>query len=163
MNELTELDSVDTQILRLLQNDARITNRELADKVGLSPSACLVRVRSLKERGIISRFVTELDLANLGRPLQALVAIRLARHARKVLDRLVEDLLELEETLALFHLSGEADYLLHLAVRDPEHLRDVVLDKLTSRAEVAQVTTSLVFEHHRGYSLQFPAIAKRKR
>lgn len=155
MDISTELDAVDRRLLALLQHDARMTNRELADTVGLSPSACLVRVRSLRERGIISRFTAELDLAILGRPLQALVSIRLARHARKVLDRLVEDLANLEETLSVFHLSGEADYMLHLAVRDPEHLRDVVLDKLTSRPEVAQVTTSLVFEHHRGSEMTF--------
>ena len=150
MNLLAELDAIDRRILALLQNDARMTNRELADTVGLSPSACLVRVRTLRERGIISRFTAELDLAKLGRPLQALVSIRLARHARPILDKLVDDLANLDETLSVFHLSGEADYMLHLAVRDPEHLRDVVLDKLTSRPEVAQVTTSLVFEHHRG-------------
>lgn len=155
MSPLTELDSIDRQLLALLQNDARTTNRELADSVGLSPSACLVRVRGLRERGIISRFVAELDLATLGRPLQALVSISLARHARTILDRLVDDLAALDETISVFHLSGEADYLLHVAVRDPEHLRDVVLDKLTSRPEVAQVTTSLVFEHHRGTALGF--------
>lgn len=153
MNLLAELDAIDRRILALLQNNARMTNRELADTVGLSPSACLVRVRTLRERGIISRFAAELDLAKLGRPLQALVSIRLARHARPILDKLVDDLANLDETLSVFHLSGEADYMLHLAVRDPEHLRDVVLDKLTSRPEVAQVTTSLVFEHHRGSAM----------
>lgn len=153
MTDIAALDSIDRQLLALLQNDARTTNRELADRVGLSPSACLVRVRALRERGIISRFAAELDLAALGRPLQALVSISLARHARAVLDRLVDDLAALDETISVFHLSGDADYLLHLAVRDPEHLRDVVLDKLTSRPEVAQVNTSLVFEHHRGTSL----------
>lgn len=149
MNEFELLDAVDKQIIAVLQDDARITNRDLADRVNLSPSAALVRVRSLRERGVITGFAAELDLARLGRPLQALVAIRLAKHARPLLDRFVEDMVSLEETISLFHLSGEADYLLHVAVADPEHLRDVVLDRLTSRPEVAQVTTSLMFEHHR--------------
>ena len=149
MYESSEIDAVDQLILRVLQDDARITNRDLAARVGLSPSASLARMRALRERGIITGFAAELDLALLGRPLQALVAIRLHTHARKLLDRFVEDLLELEETLSLFHLTGEADYLLHVAVANPEHLRDVVLDALTIRPEVAQVTTSLMFEHHR--------------
>lgn len=142
-------DAVDRHIIAVLQDDARITNRELADRVALSPSACLARVRALRERGVIMGFAAELDLALLGRPLQALVAIRLNTHDRPVLDRFVSDLVALEETLSLFHLSGEADYLLHVAVGTPDQLRDVVLDQLTVRPEVAQVTTSLMFEHHR--------------
>jgi DNA-binding Lrp family transcriptional regulator len=149
MNDFDEIDAVDQLILGVLQDDARITNRDLAQRVGLSPSASLARVRGLRERGIITGFAAELDLARLGRPLQALVAIRLHTHARALLDRFVEDLVELEETISVFHLTGEADYLLHVAVADPEHLRDVVLDRLTIRPEVAQVTTSLMFEHHR--------------
>jgi DNA-binding Lrp family transcriptional regulator len=144
-----DIDAVDQRILAVLQDDARITNRDLAARVGLSPSACLARVRGLRDRGIITGFAAELDLARLGRPLQALVAIRLHTHARAQLDRFVADLVALEETIALFHLTGEADYLLHVAVADPEQLRDVVLDHLTVRPEVAQVTTSLMFEHHR--------------
>ena len=149
MDDYEEIDAVDQRILGVLQDDARITNRDLAARVGLSPSASLARVRGLRERGIITGFAAELDLARLGRPLQALVAIRLQTHAREVLDQFVEDLVELDETISLFHLTGEADYLLHVAVADPEHLRDVVLDRLTVRPEVAQVTTSLMFEHHR--------------
>ncbi len=149
MTEYEYIDAVDQRIVGVLQDDARITNRDLAARVGLSPSASLARVRSLRERGIITGFAAELDLARLGRPLQALVAIRLHNHARELLDRFVDDLVELEETISLFHLTGEADYLLHVAVADPEHLRDVVLDRLTIRPEVAQVTTSLMFEHHR--------------
>lgn len=149
MDSSLELDAVDQQIIAVLQNDARISNRELSARVGLSPSAALVRVRGLRERGVITGFAAELDLARLGRPLQALVAIRMSTHDRAQLDRFVDDMVALGETISLFHLSGEADYLLHVAVADPEHLRDVVLDRLTIRPEVAQVTTSLMFEHHR--------------
>ena len=149
MEDHQHIDAVDQQIIAVLQDDARITNRELASRVGLSPSASLARVRLLRDRGVITGFAAELDLARLGRPLQAMVAIRLHTHARTLLDQFVEDLVALEETISLFHLTGEADYLLHVAVADPEHLRDVVLDRLTIRPEVAQVTTSLVFEHHR--------------
>lgn len=149
MIEFDDIDAVDRRILDQLQDDARITNRELALRVGLSPSASLARVRALRERGIITGFAAELDLARLGRPLQALIAIRMHTHERQMLDRFVADMVELEATLSVFHLTGEADYLLHVAVADPDQLRDVVLDRLTSRPEVAQVTTSLMFEHHR--------------
>lgn len=163
MSEYLGIDAVDEQILDVLQHDARITNRDLADRVGLSPSACLARVRALRERGIITGFVAELDLAKLGRPLQALVAIRLHTHARELLDRFVAELVALDETISLFHLTGEADYLLHVAVADTEHLRDVVLDRLTIRPEVAQVTTSLMFEHHRSRPQPLHASERRLR
>lgn len=162
MDAFEEIDAVDQRILGVLQDDARITNRDLADRVGLSASACLARVRGLRERGIITGFAAELDLARLGRPLQALVAIRLHTHARGLLDTFVADLVALEETIGLFHLTGEADYLLHVAVADPEHLRDVVLDHLTVRDEVAQVTTSLMFEHHRSRPQPLRANARRR-
>lgn len=149
-----EFDAVDWHILGVLQHDARITNRELADQVGLSPSASLARVKSLRERGVITGYAAELDLTRIGRPLQAIVAIRLGTHHRDTIDRFVSEVVRLDETLDLFHVTGEADYLLHLAVRNPEHLRDVVLDALTSRPEVAQVTTSLVFEHHRSAAVK---------
>lgn len=147
--DMSQLDAVDRRILEILQDDARITNRALADRVGLSPSACLARVKALRERGVIRRYAAELDLSVLGRPLQALVAIRLVTHDRSVLDRIVADLVALPETVSLFHLTGEADYLLHVAVSDPDHLRDLVLDELTSRREIGNVNTSLVFQHHR--------------
>ncbi len=145
----TEFSSVDREIISLLQHNARMTNRELAARVNLSPSACLTRVRALRERGIITGFRAEIDLAGAGRPLQALIAIRMNVHRRAQLERLVDDLLSLDETLSLFHVSGEDDYLLHVAVADANTLRDFVLDRLTSRPEIAHVHTSLVFEHMR--------------
>ena len=147
ITDFTEFDSIDRELIGLLQNDARTSNRNLADQVGLSPSACLARVRALRERGVITGFTAQVDLAKIGRPLQALVAIRMHSHARELLDRLVTDLLALPETLDLFHLSGAEDYLLHVAVSDPTALRDFVLDRLTVRPEIAHVQTSIVFEH----------------
>lgn len=144
-----EFSSTDRAIIDLLQNDARMTNRELAARVNLSPSACLARVRALRERGVLTSFRAEVDLASIGRPLQALISIRMNSHRRPDLDRLVDDLLALPETLSLFHVSGADDYLLHVAMPDANTLRDFVLDRLTSRPDIAQVHTSLVFEHMR--------------
>ena len=156
-----EFDAVDWQILEVLQDDARITNRELADRVGLSASASLARVKSLRERGVIVGYAAELDLARIGRSLQAIVAIRLNSHNRETIARFVADMVALDETLDLFHVTGDSDYLLHLAVSDPEHLRNVVLDALTIRPEVAQVTTSLVFEHHRSRAVKPTPVRRR--
>lgn len=147
--DIPEFDSVDKAIIAGLQNDARISNRDLAAQVRLSPSACLARVRLLRERGVLVGFRAEVDLRRIGRPLQALVAIRMRTHDRKVLDTFMSDVLALPETTDLFHLSGAEDYMLHVAVKDSDHLRDFVLDRLTVRPDIAQVQTSLVFQHSR--------------
>ena len=76
----------DRALLELLARDARITNQRLADQVGVAPSTALARLRSLRERGVIRGFHAEVDLAALGRPLQALIAVRLAVHAREQID-----------------------------------------------------------------------------
>ena len=80
------VDAVDRAILGVVAEDARITNQRLADRVGVAPSTALARLRSLRSRGVIRGFHAEVDLAALGRPLQALIAVRLAVHAREQID-----------------------------------------------------------------------------
>src|SRR3979411_55871 len=81
-----QVDAVDRAMLELLGDDARITNQRLADRVGIAPSTALARLRSLRDRGVIRGFHAEVDLSALGRPLQALIAVRLAVHARDQID-----------------------------------------------------------------------------
>src|SRR5437868_3537651 len=80
------LDAVDRAILEALAADGRISNQRIAERVGIAPSTSLARLRSLRERGVIRGFHAEVDLATLGRPLQALVAVRLAVHAREQIE-----------------------------------------------------------------------------
>src|SRR5215469_13948897 len=80
------VDAIDRAILELVTADARITNQRLAEQVGIAPSTALARLRALRERGVIRGFRAEVDLAALGRPLQALIAVRLAVHARDQID-----------------------------------------------------------------------------
>jgi len=145
MIAVTSLDRIDEQLVALLQRNARASNKDLAAAVGLAPSSCLERVRSLGERGVISGYHAEVDLAALGRGVEAMVAVRLRPHTRPLIDRFVEHVLGLPETLEVFHVSGAEDFLLHVAVGGPHDLRDFVLDHLTARPEVGHVQTSLVF------------------
>src|SRR5690348_10371226 len=80
------LDATDRAILELLSADARMTNQRLAERVGVAPSTALARLRSLIARGVVTGFHAEVDLAALGRPLQAMIAVRLAVHAREQID-----------------------------------------------------------------------------
>lgn len=142
-----DLDASDVAILATLKKDARITNKDLAATVGLAPSTCLERVRRLVEIGAIHGFHADIDLAMLGFGLQAMIAVRLQRHSRKIVASFHEYVLGLTEVRAVYHVAGADDFLVHVAVRDADHLRDLALDAFTTRSEVAHIETRLIFEH----------------
>jgi DNA-binding Lrp family transcriptional regulator len=147
---LAALDEVDQELVRLLTADGRMANNALAEATGIAPSTCLARVRSLRERGVIRGFHADVDLAALGQPLQAMVAIRIGAHSRDEIDRFRAAAPRLPGVLALFHVSGANDYLLHVAAASPDALREFVLDHLTADPAVVHAETSLIFEHVRG-------------
>jgi len=147
------VDDIDYAILELLATDARITNQRLADHVGVAPSTALNRLRSLRRRGVIRGFHAELDLAALGRPLQALIAVRLAVHAREQIDAFTSAIRQLPGVLMVFHLAGATDYLVWVAARDAQDLREFVVDHLATHSAVSHAETSLIYEHSRGPGL----------
>jgi DNA-binding Lrp family transcriptional regulator len=146
MTETVALDPVDLQILRLLQNDARKTYRELAAEVGVAPSTCLDRVSRLRRSGVILGHRLALDPARMGRGLQALLSVQVRPHSRELIGTFVERVRALPESRALFHLTGPDDYLVHVAVTDTADLQRLVIDEFTSRREVARVETRLIFQ-----------------
>ena len=137
------------EILAALQSDARQTNRSLAQTVGLAASTTLDRTRDLERRGVISGYHADVDLRSLGRRLQAFVSVRVSPKSEAVVDRILERLWSLPETVAVFLVSGGDDLLIQVAVRDTDHLRDVVLAAIASLDGVVDETTSLIFEHRR--------------
>jgi DNA-binding Lrp family transcriptional regulator len=147
------LDRIDRVILRELQNDARLSNKELAARTGLAPSSCLERVRRLREDGILRGFHAEVDPAALGIGIQALIAVRIRQHSRAMNDTFREHMLHRPEVIGTQHVAGADDYMIHVAVRDVAHLRNFTLDELTTREEVAHVETSLIFDHQRSWVL----------
>jgi len=141
------MDRIDNAILAALQNNGRISNKELAAEIGLAPSSCLERMRKLQERGIITGFRAVVDPAALGIGLQAFVLVRLAKHTRSVLDAFRAHIETLPEVVSVYHVAGQEDFVVHVAVRDADHLRNLTLDGFTTRAEVARLNTALVYEH----------------
>ncbi|MBA3434747.1 MAG: Lrp/AsnC family transcriptional regulator [Actinobacteria bacterium] len=139
------LDRIDREIVLELQKNARISNKDLAALVELSPSTCLERVRRLRERGVLTGFHAAVDPALLGRPTQALISVRLQVHHRHLIDDFYDHVLNLPASVAVFHVTGSDDYVVHVAVPDTERLRALVLD-LTARDEVEHVETRLIFE-----------------
>jgi DNA-binding Lrp family transcriptional regulator len=150
------VDQVDRSILELLAQDARITNQRLAERVGIAPSTANARLRSLRERGVIRGFHAEVDLAALGRPLQALIAVRLAVHARDQIDDFTNAVRTLPGVVMVFHLTGVTDYLVWVAAADAQDLREFVVDHLATHPSVAHAETSLIYEHRRGPGLFGP-------
>jgi DNA-binding Lrp family transcriptional regulator len=144
------VDAVDRAIVELVGADARITNQRLAERVGVAPSTALARLRSLRQRGVIRGFHAEVDLAALGRPLQAMIAVRLAVHAREQIDAFTTVVRELPGVLMVFHLTGVTDYLVWVAAADAQDLREFVVDHLATHPSVAHAETSLIYEHQRG-------------
>ncbi|MFT4126128.1 MAG: Lrp/AsnC family transcriptional regulator [Gordonia sp. (in: high G+C Gram-positive bacteria)] len=143
------LDDVDRRLLRHLRSDARITNSDLAQRVGIAASTCHGRVRRLIDLGVIRGFFADVDPAAVGRPLRALIAVSLQAAARGEIRRFVDEIAGHDEVIDVFFVGGADDYLLHVATADSETLRRFV-ESLNARGEIAGTTTSLVFEHRRG-------------
>ena len=141
------LDRIDYQIVRLLRNNARLSNKELAQKVGLAPSTCLVRTRLLQQSGVITGFKAEVNALALGVGVQAMIAVRLKRHYKPDVEAFRQHALELPEVVRLYHVAGPIDFLAHVWAKDPEHLRDLAMTAFTSREEVSHIETELIFEH----------------
>ncbi len=141
------IDRTDRHLLAYLQHDARISNKDLAAKVGLAPSSCLARVKRLERSGAVRGYHADVDPRAYGATLEAFIAIRLEKHARTAIAAFERHLGTLPEVRGVFHVAGANDYLVHVAVRDAEHLREFALAAFSTRAEVAHMETSLIFSH----------------
>jgi DNA-binding Lrp family transcriptional regulator len=146
---MTVVDELDRAILRELQSDARRSNRDVAAAVGVSPSTALERTRALRRRGIIRGASLDVDLAAIGRPVQALIAVRVRPPSRPVIEGFRDWVASLPETIGVFVTSGNEDFIIHVAVADNDSLYAFVIDRLTQRREIADVRTSIVYEHLR--------------
>jgi len=138
------LDRTDRAILAVLQADGRISNADLAERVSLSPSACLRRVQRLEADGVIAGYAARLDPNKLGLGLQAFVRLQLARHDATTIERFVAKVQGWDEVIACHALTGDMDYLLHVVVRDLEHFSRFLLDRVLHEGDVADVNSSFV-------------------
>lgn len=143
------LDSTDYAILRALQENGRLSNKELAAHVGLAPSTCIERVRRLREEGVLRGVHADVNPTALGIGLEAIVHLRLRHHSRESLSSMRTYLLAQKEVVAAYYLAGANDFLVHVAVRDTEHLRDLGLDVFSSHPDMEHMETNLIFDYKR--------------
>jgi len=143
------LDRIDHAILAALQKNARLSNKELAARVGLAPSSCLERVRRLRARGTLGAAHAQVDPGAFGVGVQALVSVDVYHQSRAAIETFEAVLRALPEAVAYFNVSGRHDFLVHLACRDTAHLREVMFEAFTGQEAVRYHETALVFERYR--------------
>lgn len=136
------MDQIDHRILRALQRNARMTNQELADKVGLTQSPCLRRVRALEEKGVIEGYVAVVDQGKAGYPVSVFAQVKVSNHAADLLETFETAVREWPEVLECYLMTGTRDYLLRVVVRDVAAYETFIKEKLTTLPGIASIESS---------------------
>ena len=139
------MDSKDRQIIRELQLDGRLSNQELAERVNLSPSPCLRRLRNLEASGIIRGYTALVDQKAYGLPITVFVRIRLEHHSREAVQTFERGITGMEEVLECHLMTGDADYLLHIIVESLEAYEHFIREKLHRIPSIASIDTSFAY------------------
>ncbi len=143
------LDAVDLRILSELQADASLTNVDLAKRVHLSPSPCLARVKALEARGLIRQYVALLDANQLGLLLNVFISISLKQQRRAALDAFEREICAYDEVMECYLMSGEADYLIRVAVSDMAALERFIIERLSLMEQVEKIRSSFALKQVR--------------
>jgi DNA-binding Lrp family transcriptional regulator len=141
-----ELDAIDIKILNLLQENAKLTNVELAARVNLSPSPCLARVRALEQAGIVSRHVTLLDPLKIGLGLSVFIQVGMERQAERDLEKFQAAIISYAEVMECYLMTGDFDYLIRVVVADMPALERFIVDKLTKIPGIANIKSSFALK-----------------
>lgn len=143
------LDRIDRKILDLLQQDARLPNNELAERVGLSPSPCLRRVKALEEAGVISRTVALIDPVAVDLPVNVFISVSLERQVEERLEAFERAVMDLPEVLECYLMTGDADYLLRVVVPDLASYERFLKEHLTRVSGVVSIRSSFALKQVR--------------
>ncbi|MBE0548723.1 MAG: Lrp/AsnC family transcriptional regulator [Rubrivivax sp.] len=141
-----KLDAIDKRILHVLQADAKITNAELAQRVGLSASPCLARVRALEASGVISRHVTLLDPLKVGLAVSVFIQVSLEQQVEKSLNAFQAAIIAYPEVMECYLMTGDADYLLRVVVADVQALERFIVERLSKIKGVASIRSSFALK-----------------
>jgi DNA-binding Lrp family transcriptional regulator len=153
-----EIDAIDNRILSILQTDGKISNQDLAERVGLSPSPCLRRVKALEARGIVQRYVALVDPSAVGQGLQAVVQVRLDRQTVDSVTRFEEEILRHPQVLECYLVAGDWDYVLRVVARDLDDFREFCVNRLAKIAGVGNVKSNISMKQVK-YSTALPLTA----
>ena len=151
---MPNIDGKNLQLLRELQADGRRSNRALAETIDMSASSTLERVRELEREGVITGYHAEVDPAAIGRRIEAMISVRVVPKTRELVERVVESIYSLAETVSVSLMSGEYDLMVHVSVPDTASLRAIVVDRIAAIPGVVDERTSIMFEHRRKHVLE---------
>ncbi|HEY3032826.1 MAG TPA: Lrp/AsnC family transcriptional regulator [Bradyrhizobium sp.] len=140
------LDRTDFGILRLLQNNASLSNKQIAAAVGLAPSSAHERLKRLRDDGVLRGTHADVEPKAMGVGLEALFLIELSKHERGGVDRFMAEVVEIPEVRSAFLITGRYDFVVHVVARDMRHLKDLALDRFTNRPGVTRIETSIIYE-----------------
>lgn len=152
-----QLDQTDIRLLELLQADARLTNKELADKLGKSVTPVFERKRRLEQEGFILRYTALVDKNKIGRSLVAYTNVQLKQHAHQILMNFEKAIVRFEEVQECYHMTGVYDYLLKIAVSDMIAYQDFIVNKLAKLTDIGTVQSSFVMtevKHETAYRIK---------
>jgi Lrp/AsnC family transcriptional regulator, leucine-responsive regulatory protein len=155
---MKNLDPIDLRILRELQADASLSNVELARRVHLSPSPCLARVKALAAQGVIRQYVALLDAQKLGLSLNVFISISLKQQTRAALEAFEAKVCARDEVMECYLMTGDADYLIRVAVADIAALERFIIEQLTPMKEVEKIRSSFALKQVR-YKTALPLAA----
>ena len=141
-----QLDKIDYKILESLHKNSRLSNKELSAICGLAPSSTLTRLRALTNAGVIKKFSVEIEPKYLGITIQAMLSIEIKAHSNAIFKSFYDYLVSLDEVVTIYHTTGKVDLLVQVGVKDSNHLRDFVIENISSREEVNRCETSLIYE-----------------
>jgi Lrp/AsnC family transcriptional regulator, leucine-responsive regulatory protein len=159
-----ELDRLDIKILEELQNDGSMSNLELSKRVNLSPSPCLMRVRALKEQGVIRNYVALTDPKKLGLGLNVFISISLKEQSKQALGEFEKRIAEHDEVMECYLMTGDSDYLIRVAIADMASLEKFILEQLTPITGIEKIRSSFALKQVRyKTALPLPKLTNRKR
>ena len=149
-------DQLDIRILDFLQTNAKMTNQDLADNVGLSPSSCLQRVRRLEEKGLIDRYLTVVQLPKLCRTITCIATITMKQHSRTDFDRFEAIVQQIPEVIECYTVSGSFDFILKIVCADMTRYLELNNELVNGKVEIENISTHVVMNENkpfRGYPL----------
>lgn len=154
--EKGHLDRIDFEILRLLQKNAQLSNKQVAAVVKLAPSTCHERIKNLQASGVLRGAHAEVDMRAIGLTLEVLAFIKLARYERSAINKFMDDMASIPEVLRVFLVSGRYDVVVLMTVRDIDHLRNLGFDRITSLSMVVSIESAIVYDSRARNELPIP-------
>lgn len=161
---LANLDTIDIRILQLLQHDARVTTKEMADKLGKSVTSVHERIKKLEDAGYIQRYVALLDKDLIGKNLTGYTTVQLKEHSQSVLRSFEKEVIKFQEVMECYQLTGQADFLIKVAIGDMQEYNHFLMHKLATLPNIGTVQTSFVLSEGKretAYALSIAAEAKK--